>query len=63
MADKKPFLLRIDPALWTDLESWAAAELRSVNGQDGGVGPGQRQPSSNGKWPRAYEAGTDQKSE
>jgi hypothetical protein len=33
MADRKSFLLRIDPALWEELESWAAAELRSVNGQ------------------------------
>jgi hypothetical protein len=33
MAEKKSFLLRIDPALWADLESWAADELRSVNGQ------------------------------
>ncbi|MBB6142535.1 hypothetical protein HNQ77_000473 [Silvibacterium bohemicum] len=33
MAERKPFLLRIDPALWTDLEAWAQAELRSVNGQ------------------------------
>jgi hypothetical protein len=33
MADKKAFLLRIDPALWAELEAWAAAELRSVNGQ------------------------------
>jgi hypothetical protein len=33
MAERKPFLLRIDPALWADLEAWAAAELRSVNGQ------------------------------
>jgi hypothetical protein len=33
MATRKPFLLRIDPALWTELESWAQAELRSVNGQ------------------------------
>ena len=23
----------MDPALWADLESWAQAELRSVNGQ------------------------------
>jgi hypothetical protein len=30
---KKPFLLRIDPALWTEIERIAAAELRSVNGQ------------------------------
>jgi len=30
---RKAFLLRIDPGLWADLEGWAAAELRSVNGQ------------------------------
>jgi hypothetical protein len=30
---RKAFLLRIDPALWFDLESWAQDELRSVNGQ------------------------------
>ncbi len=33
MASRKPFLLRIDPGLWDDLESWAKDELRSVNGQ------------------------------
>ncbi len=33
MAEKKSFLLRIDPALWADLESWAQDELRSINGQ------------------------------
>ena len=33
MAERKAFLLRIDPELWRALESWAAAELRSVNGQ------------------------------
>jgi hypothetical protein len=33
MAERKSFLLRIDPKLWADLESWAQAELRSVNGQ------------------------------
>jgi hypothetical protein len=33
MAEKKSFLLRIDPALWADLEAWAQGELRSVNGQ------------------------------
>jgi hypothetical protein len=33
MADRKAFLLRIDPGLWAELESWAADELRSVNGQ------------------------------
>lgn len=30
---KKPFLLRIDPALWAEIERLAAAELRSVNAQ------------------------------
>jgi hypothetical protein len=33
MASRKPFLLRIDPALWAELEAWAQSELRSVNGQ------------------------------
>ena len=33
MAERKSFLLRIDPALWADLETWAQDELRSVNGQ------------------------------
>ncbi|HTA30657.1 MAG TPA: hypothetical protein VK731_09225 [Candidatus Cybelea sp.] len=33
MATRKPFLLRMDPALWAELESWAQSELRSVNGQ------------------------------
>lgn len=31
--ERKPFLLRINPDLWRELESWAQAELRSVNGQ------------------------------
>lgn len=33
MAARKPFLLRIDPELWADLEAWAQDELRSINGQ------------------------------
>lgn len=33
MAQRKKFLLRIDPALWEELNRWASAELRSVNGQ------------------------------
>jgi hypothetical protein len=33
MAERKSFLLRIDPDLWADLELWAKDELRSVNGQ------------------------------
>lgn len=31
--EKKAFLLRIDPALWTEIERLAAGELRSVNAQ------------------------------
>lgn len=33
MAERKSFLLRIDPDLWKELEGWAAQELRSVNAQ------------------------------
>jgi hypothetical protein len=33
MADRKAFLLRIDPALWEALEALAQRELRSVNAQ------------------------------
>jgi len=33
MVTRKPFLLRMDPALWAELEAWAQSELRSVNGQ------------------------------
>ena len=31
--DKKSFALRVDPALWVEIERLAAAELRSVNAQ------------------------------
>ncbi len=30
---KKSFALRIDPAIWDEIESLAAQELRSVNAQ------------------------------
>ena len=33
MPTRKPFLLRMDPELWADLEAWAKDDLRSVNGQ------------------------------
>ena len=33
MADKKAFLLRVDPGVWLELERLAQAELRSVNAQ------------------------------
>lgn len=33
MAEKKRFLLRIEPELYAALERWSADELRSINGQ------------------------------
>ena len=33
MAQRKKFLLRISPALWEELNRWAAQDFRSVNGQ------------------------------
>ncbi len=33
MAVRKPFLLRLDPAVHEALERWAGAELRSLNAQ------------------------------
>jgi len=33
MAERKAFLLRLDPALHTALQRWADEELRSLNGQ------------------------------
>jgi hypothetical protein len=33
MKSRKSFLLRINPALYEELEAWAQQELRSVNGQ------------------------------
>jgi hypothetical protein len=33
MAERKAFLLRLDPALHTALQRWADEEMRSLNGQ------------------------------
>lgn len=33
MAEKKPFLLRVDRSVLEQLQRWANDELRSVNGQ------------------------------
>ncbi len=33
MAERKPFLLRLDPETFAALHAWAADDLRSVNGQ------------------------------
>ena len=33
MTERKPFLLRLDPATMDALRAWAADDLRSLNGQ------------------------------
>ncbi len=33
MAQKKPFVLRLDPEILKVVEKWAADEFRSTNGQ------------------------------
>jgi hypothetical protein len=33
MAERKPFLLRVDPAVLEAVQKWAADDLRSVNAQ------------------------------
>ena len=33
MTTRKQYLLRVDPALWAEIEKWAADELRSANAQ------------------------------
>lgn len=33
MAEKKTILLRLKPELWEEINRWAEAEFRSINGQ------------------------------
>ncbi len=33
MAERRPFLLRVDPSVLDALQRWAADDLRSLNGQ------------------------------
>ena len=33
MAERKPYLLRLDPAILDALQKWAADDLRSLNAQ------------------------------
>ncbi len=55
MAERKSYLLRVDPALYVALERWAADELRSVNAQieflltDAVRKAGREQPSRGAK--------------
>ena len=57
MAERKPFLLRIDPAVLEALQRWANDDLRSLNAQiefvlrrvlqdEGRMKAGKRPPSS-----------------
>ena len=61
MADKKAFLLRLDPVVWAALDRLAQTELRSANAQiefmlrdslaRRGIAP-KRSPSSRNRRPR-----------
>jgi hypothetical protein len=56
MAEKKAFLLRLDPVIWAEMERLAQTELRSVNSQiefllrdalaQRGIKPGRKPPRS-----------------
>lgn len=54
MAERKAFLLRLDPALHAALQRWADEEMRSLNGQLEFLLRGELQRA--GRLPRA---GTD----
>lgn len=62
MAEKKRFLLRIDPRTYHAVEKWAADELRSVNSQiefvlEEALARVRRLPSANERRPAANSAG------
>jgi hypothetical protein len=54
MAEKKTFVLRLSPDVYNSLETWAAEEFRSVNGQlewiiEKALKDANRHPSGRGK--------------
>jgi len=54
MAERKRFLLRVDPAVYAAVEKWAADDLRSVNAQieyllKEALGRAGREPSGAGR--------------
>jgi len=75
MAERKPFLLRLDPETFAALQAWAADDLRSVNGQvefllrralrDAGRLPGRGEARSAGTEAasRAAAPGSDERDE
>ena len=48
MAERKPFLLRMEPELHEALQRWAGDELRSLNGQIEFAGGGAPAPAPRG---------------
>ncbi len=62
MAERKPLLLRLDPATFAALQAWAADDFRSVNGQiefllrralsEAGRTPGRGKPAGGSTPPR-----------
>ncbi|MBI2797208.1 MAG: hypothetical protein HYX65_10940 [Gemmatimonadetes bacterium] len=55
MAPRKPFLLRLDPAVLDALQRWAADDFRSLNGQIEFLL--RRELRAAGREPRAAERG------
>jgi hypothetical protein len=54
MAERKRYLLRVDPRLYAVLERWAADELRSVNAQIEMLLTDQARRA--GRWPDRVDA-------
>ena len=54
MAERKRFLLRIDPKLYEVLQGWAGDELRSVNAQIEVLL--KEQAKRAGRWPKEARA-------
>lgn len=56
MSERKRYLLRIDPRLYTVLERWAADDLRSVNAQIEQILTEQARKA--GRWPTEGRGGS-----
>jgi hypothetical protein len=57
MAERKPFLLRLDPATHEALQRWADADLRSLNAQIEFLL--RRALQEAGRWHSGGEGGSD----
>ena len=58
MAERKPFLLRVDPALLDALSRWAGDDLRSLNAQIEFLL--RRALQTAGRLPKSEEHGADE---